>query len=274
MKNWLNDKTVIISGASGGIGFSIAKTLIEKFNCKIIGIARNEEKLLKNLESLGDKKANFSYCLFDVSIKENWINFAKNLEENNIVPDVLINNAGFMLPFTKAENLSFDEIEKITNTNFLSVVYSTKTLLPLIKKSKTPAIINVSSAAGVSAVVGQSMYTGTKYAVRGYTQTLEVENKKMYIAGIYPGFIKTYILKGANGENNNASIIEKMSTPLKKATNKIIRKIKKKRKNIVLGFGGKFLNFGGKHFPTFTSKIMAFVLRKAKLEMMKDLFNE
>ena len=199
MKNWLNDKIVIISGASGGIGFSIAKTLIEKFNCKIIGIARNEEKLLNNLESLGDKKANFSYYLFDVSIKENWINFAKNLEENNIVPDVLINNAGFMLPFTKAENLSFDEIEKITNTNFLSVVYSTKTLLPLIKKSKTSAIINVSSAAGVSAVVGQSMYTGTKYAVRGYTQTLAVENKKMYIAGIYPGFIKTDILMGENG---------------------------------------------------------------------------
>ena len=272
MKNWLQNKTVIISGASGGIGFSIAKTLMEKFNCKIIGIARNEEKLLKNLESLGDKKENFSYHLFDVSVKENWINFAKTLEENNIIPDVLINNAGFMHSFIKAENLSFSEIDKITSTNFLSVVYSTKTLLPLIKKSKTPAIIHVSSAAGVSAVVGQSMYTATKYAVRGYTQTLAVENKKTYVSGIYPGFIKTDILKGANGEDNKASIIEKMSTPLEKATRKIVRKIKRKRKNIVLGFGGRFLNFGGKYFPTFTSRIMAFVLRKSKLDLFKNLF--
>ncbi len=272
MKNWLYNKTVIISGASGGIGFSIAKTLIEKFNCKIIGIARNEEKMLKNLESLGDKKDNFFYYLFDVSIKENWINFANNLEKEGILPDVLINNAGFMLPFMKAEKLSFEEIDEITKTNFLSVVYAVKTLIPLIKKSCAPTIINVSSAAGVSAVVGQSMYTGTKYAVRGFTQALAVENKKIYVGGIYPGFIKTDILKRANDNKNKSSLIEKMSTPLSKATKKIVRKIKRKRKNIVLGFGGKFLNFGGKHFPTLTSKIMAFALKKTKLEMTKNVF--
>ena len=272
MKNWLFNKTVIISGASGGIGFSLAKNLIEKFNCNVIGIARNEKKMLKNIESLGAKKNNFSYYLFDVSIKENWINFAKNLEKNGVLPDILINNAGFMLPFKKAEKLSFEEIDEITNTNFLSVVYGAKTLFPLIKQSNTPTIINISSAAGVSAVVGQSMYTATKYAVRGYTQTLAVENKKIYIAGIYPGFIKTDILKRANDNKNKNSLIEKMSTPLSKATKKIVSKIKRKRKNIVLGFGGKFLNFGGKHFPTLTSKIMAFALKKAKLEMTKNVF--
>ena len=271
MKNWLQNKTVVITGASGGIGFSLAKNLIEKFNCKVIGIARNEEKLLKNLELLGDKKCNFTYKLFDVSKKENWINFANNLEKEGVILDVLINNAGFMLPFDRAENYSYQEIEEITSTNFLSVVYGTKTLFPLLKQSKTPAIINLSSAAGVSAVVGQSMYTATKYAVRGYTQTLAVENKNFYVAGIYPGFIKTDILSRTKGANAN-SIIEKMMTPLPKATKKIIRKIKRKRKNIVLGFGGGFLNFGGKHFPRLTSKIMAFVLKKAKLEMLKNVF--
>ena len=272
MKNWLQNKTVIITGASGGIGFSLAKKLIEKFHCKIIAIARNEEKILKNMELLGDNKTNFSYRLFDVSKKEKWVEFAKELEEKGISPDVLINNAGFMLPFNKAENYTFHDIDEITSTNFLSVVYGVKVLLPLIKKSKTPAIINVSSAAGVSAVIGQSMYTATKYAVRGFTQTLAVENKDVYVAGIYPGFIKTDILSRANDSENKNSLIEKMSEPLDKATKKIIKRIKAKKKNIIVGFGGGFLNFGGKHFPALTSKIMAFALKKAKLEMMKNVF--
>ena len=74
-KNYLYQKTVVISGASGGLGFSIAKSLIEKYDCKIIGIARNEKKILNSIESLGCKKDNFSYKLFDVSKRENWTEF-------------------------------------------------------------------------------------------------------------------------------------------------------------------------------------------------------
>ena len=100
-KNWLYNKKIIISGASGGLGFNIAKTLIEKYNCTVIGIARNENKIKSAMQSLGDKKDKFSYVLFDVSVKENWINFKNELETKGFVPDVLINNAGFMLPFAK-----------------------------------------------------------------------------------------------------------------------------------------------------------------------------
>ena len=64
-KSWLNGKTVVISGASGGLGFSIAKKLIIEYDCKIIGIARNEKKLLTAIETLGEFKSNFSYKLFE-----------------------------------------------------------------------------------------------------------------------------------------------------------------------------------------------------------------
>ena len=134
--NWLYGKTVVLSGASGGIGFNVAKLLIERYNCKIIGIARNEEKIKKAIETLGDKKGNFTYRLFDVSIKQNWIDFYQYLIDNNIKIDVLFNNAGFMLPFTKFENLSDQEIEEIIKTNFVSYVNSTKILLPLLKQSE------------------------------------------------------------------------------------------------------------------------------------------
>ncbi len=273
MKNWLNNKTVVITGASGGLGFSLAKSLITKFNCKVIGIARNEEKLLKNLESLGDKKENFSYKLFDVSKKENWIDFAKSLQDHKINVDVLINNAGFMHPFIKAEKLSFNEIDEITNTNFLSVVYSTKVMLSLIKKSKTPAIINIASSASYSAVIGESMYVATKFAVRGFTKTLAVENKKVYVAGVYPGFIKTDIFSRV-GKTEKKNLIDKVSMPLEKATRKIVKKIARKKRSICTGFDGNSLRIFGTLFPYSFPKTMAKVLKASKLDIMQDLFNE
>ena len=63
-KCWLNGRCVIITGASGGLGFNIAKILIEKFGCTVYGIARNKEKMEKNISTLGDKKHLFHYNLF------------------------------------------------------------------------------------------------------------------------------------------------------------------------------------------------------------------
>ena len=80
-KNWLYKKNVIISGASGGIGFAISKLLIEKYDCNVLGICRNEEKVKKAKSTLGEKADKFSYVLFDVSKKENWALFSQNLEK-------------------------------------------------------------------------------------------------------------------------------------------------------------------------------------------------
>ena len=103
-KNWLNGKNVVLTGASSGIGKEITKILITEFDCLVLGIARNEEKMLKLLEELGENKGKFSYKLFDVSLKENWANFSKSLEKENFKIDVLINCAGVLPNFDKFEN--------------------------------------------------------------------------------------------------------------------------------------------------------------------------
>ena len=273
-KCYLQNKTVVISGASGGIGFSVAKMLIEKYNCKIIGIARNEKKLLTAIETLGEKKSNFSYRIFDVSLRENWQNFAKELTDNNTQIDVLINNAGFMLPFAKYEKYSNAEIDEIVATNFSAYLYSITTLLPLLKQSKTPAIVNVSSAAGLCAVVGQSMYCATKYAVRGLTETLQQEYKKqMYVGGVYPGFIKTDILNRQSESGRKNKLINGLMMPINKATKKIVKGIAKKKKRIVMGIDGKPMAFLGRIFPSLTPTIITKVLKSSKLEMFTDVFD-
>ncbi len=271
-KNWLKNKTVIISGASGGIGFNVSKLLIEKFNCKIIAIARNEIKLNVAKDSLGDKKDNFIPYPFDVSLKENWIKFSEYLTENNLVPDVLINNAGFMLPFLRYENYSDNELEEIIDTNLKSVLYATKILLPLIKRSPTPAIINVASAAGLCAVVGESLYCTTKFAVRGFTETLIQDYKgKIYVAGVYPGFVKTNILNRMSIKDKENSLIQKLMLPVEKASKNIVRGMSKRKTRMVMGFDGRSMSMFGRLFPKFTPSLVRKVLRISKLDIFDDI---
>lgn len=276
MKNKrLNGRTVIITGASGGIGFNVAKILIEQYDCKVLGIARNEEKLLSAKNSLNGKSENFSYFPFDVTDRAKWAEFKEYLEKNEIFPDMLINNAGFMLPFAKFEKYSQEEIDDIIKTDFLSVVVATRTLLPLIKKSDTPAIINVSSAAGLCPVVGESLYCAVKYAVRGFTETLIQDYKKqIYVAGVYPGFIRTNILHRMSVVDKENKLIQKLMMPAEKAAKKIVKGISKKKKRIVMGADGRSMSFFGRIMPSLTPSLVTAVLRKSKLELFGEVFND
>lgn len=276
MKNKrLYGKTVIITGASGGIGFNVAKILIEQYNCKVLGIARNEEKLLSAKNSLNGKSENFSCFPFDVTDRAKWAEFKEYLEKNEIFPDMLINNAGFMLPFAKFEKYSQEETDDIIKTDFLSVVVATRTLLPLIKKSDTPAIINVSSAAGLCPVVGESLYCAVKYAVRGFTETLIQDYKKqIYVAGVYPGFIRTNILHRMSVVDKENKLIQKLMMPAEKAAKKIVKGISKKKKRIVMGADGRSMSFFGRIMPSLTPTLVTAVLRKSKLELFGEVFND
>ena len=230
--------------------------------------------MLAAINTLGDKKSNFSYRLFDVSKKENWQNFYNELIENGTIIDVLINNAGFMLPFAKFEKYSEEEIDEIVKTNFTANLTSVKTLLPIIKKSSTPAIINISSAAGLCAVVGQSMYCATKFAMRGFTETLQQEYKKqIYVGGVYPGFIRTDILHRQSENAKNNKLINKLMMPVEKATKKIVKGISKKKKRTVMGFDVRSMSFFGRIMPKLTPNIITAVLKASKLEMFNEVFD-
>lgn len=270
-KSWLFGKNIILSGASGGLGLAVSKLLIKKYNCKILGIARNEQKLILVQQELGAD--NFSYYAMDVSQRENWFKLKEFIINKQIKPDVLINNAGFMLNFSKFDKYSYEEIDEILETNLKSYINSVKTLLPLIKESKTPAIVNVSSAAGLCAVVGQSLYCATKFGVRGFTETLQQDYKKqIYIGGVYPGFIKTDILNRQNADTKDNKLINWLMMPVKKAAKKVVKGIAKKKKRIIFGFEGNTMNIFGRLFPKFTPSMITSALKYSKLDLFEDVF--
>lgn len=271
-KKWFDDKTIILTGASSGIGKLLATTFIKQHNCKVVGIGRNLQKLNDVKTELGD---NFIIYQSDVSVKENWKGLASYLSENGIQPDILINNAGIMPKFKRADKLSSEDVASVINTNFMSTVYSVEYILPMIKRSDTPAIVNISSAAALLTVCGMGSYCASKSALKSYTEALWVENhKKMYVGLIMPGFIKTDIMRSQNLNEKERKIVNFFSMDANKAVNKIINTISRKKPRKIMGFDARSMNFLYKRFPKMTMKMLTSLFKKIKFTLFEDVFAE
>lgn len=272
---WIDNKTVIITGASAGIGKGIAEQLIKKHNCKVIGIARSKEKTEKFVEELGEYAKNFSYKLFDVSSKENWAEFAEYLKENDIQPDVLINNAGILPKFNKTQNYSIEEIESVMNINFYSAVYSINALLPMILKSSTPAVINVASSAALMSLAGTSTYSASKGALKSFTESLREDLRgKCYVTVICPGFTKTDIFRNQENTGKGEKAINAISTDCDKMVNMIVNGIENKKELMIFGFDAQFMKIFGRITPVTGGRLFSAVMKASKLPLFDNVFKD
>lgn len=272
---WIDNKTVIITGASAGIGKGIAESLIKKHNCKVIGIARSKEKTEKFVEELGDYAKNFSYKLFDVSSKENWAEFAEYLKENDIQPDVLINNAGILPKFNKTQNYSIEEIESVMNINFYSAVYSINALLPMILKSSTPAVINVASSAALMSLAGTSTYSASKGALKSFTESLREDLRgKCYVTVICPGFTKTDIFRNQENTGKGEKAINAISTDCDKMVKMIVNGIENKKELMIFGFDAQFMKIFGRITPVTGGRLFSAVMKASKLPLFDNVFKD
>jgi short-subunit dehydrogenase len=276
---WLNGKTVVVTGASGGMGAGIAATLIKKHDCTVIGVARSESKMLKFIEELGPAYASkFSYKLFDVSVKENWEDFAEELKANGTKIDILVNNAGILPKFKRFDRYSYDEIDKAMNINFYSCVYSTKTLLPMLLESSTPGLINIDSSAALMTLAGTSMYSASKSALKSFTEALRVEFKgKMYVGLVCPGFTKTDIFRNQSQTESNdkgTKIINMISTDCDLMVKMIMFGIEHKSPMQVHGVDAHAMSVFNRLLPVAGSKLFSSVMKLANVDLFADVFRE
>ncbi|MDE6123941.1 MAG: SDR family NAD(P)-dependent oxidoreductase [Eubacterium sp.] len=277
MANWLNGKTCIVTGASGGMGAGIAATLIKKHGCNVIGIARNESKMQRFIEELGPSYAEqFSYKLFDVSKRENWEAFAAELKENGTQIDVLVNNAGILPKFKRFDRYDIDEIETAMNINFYSCVYSIKALLPILLESENGAIINIDSSAALMSLAGTSVYSASKAAVKGFTEALREEFRgKLYVGLVCPGFTKTDIFRNQSTEGEKGQkIIDMISTDCNLMVKMIMFGIEHKQALQIHGLDAHAMSIFGKLLPVNGSRLFSAIMRASDIDIFSEVFKD
>ena len=273
-KCWLNNKTVIVTGASSGIGRGITVKLIKEYNCTVLGVARSEEKMKSLVAELGEYGDRLTYRLFDVSKRDNWKSYAEHLQEKGIKPDILINNAGILPEFKSFERFSAEEFENTIGVNFYGAVYSIKELLPIILESSTPAIINIDSSAALMPLAGTCAYSASKAALKAFTEAVREELRgRCYVGIICPGFTKTDIFRSQNlTEKREEKIIRAVSTSLDYAVKRIIKSIRKRRELTVIGADAQFMKIFGRLMPVKGGRAVSAILKKSGFKLFDGVF--
>lgn len=269
--DWIYGKTVLITGASSGLGRCLTLKLIKEQNCKVIGIGISEEKMLSLKQELTYQSDSFSYFTFDVSVKENWHELANKFMLSNQQVDLLINNAGMLPPFDKFFHYSEEMVEKCMDVNFNGPRYAIKEMMPILRKSTMSGIVNISSSDALAPIVGTSIYSASKAALKAYTEALIGEiGREMYIAYVCPGFIKTDIFRNQYTVSNSR-LIQMASTRVDKVSDKIIKKICRQKSRIIVGKDAKFMNFTSKFFPTLGIKFYELIIKNSKIKMFENV---
>lgn len=274
---WLNGKTCIVTGASGGMGAGIAATLIKKHGCKVIGVARSEPKMKKFIEELGPTYAEqFSYKLFDVSKNENWVEFAEELKEQGVKVDVLVNNAGILPKFKRFDRYDMQEIENAININFYSCIYSIKAFLPMLLESDEPGIINIDSSAALMSLAGTSIYSASKAALKGFTESLREEFRgKVYVGLVCPGFTKTDIFRDQKNEGGKGEkIMNMISTDCDLMVKMIMFGIAHKQALQIHGMDAHAMSVFGKLLPVSGSRLFSAIMKAADIDLFDEVFKD
>lgn len=188
----IENKVVIITGASSGIGEATAK-LLAKQGAQLVLAARREDRLKtlqQEIEQLGGKAV---YQVTDVTDSAQVEELAKLAQDTFGSVDVLVNNAGLM-PLSKLNKNKQDEWNTMVDVNIKGVLYGIGAVLPYMRKQKRGHIINISSVAGHDVMPSSAVYSGTKFAVRAITEGLRKEesvDNNIRATIISPGAVDT-----------------------------------------------------------------------------------
>ena len=202
----LSNQVAIITGASDGLGKALALRLAKE-NVQLALLARSEDKLKALKEEIVSQGGTCEYMVCDITQIEDIKKSIAQIREIFGTIDILINNAGIW-----ARGLLEDHSEKtikdIFATNTIGPIFITKEIIPTFKEKKAGQILNVISIAGVEEVDTYGLiYTASKHAMQGFTDTLKLQLQEsgIKVMGFYPGGMATNIFKaaGINGINPN-----------------------------------------------------------------------
>ena len=278
------DKVAVITGAGSGMGRYLA-ILLAKDGADVCVCDVNEETLNETVAMLRKYNVSVSSHLLDVSDKESIEALPQKVIDQHGKVDLVFNNAG-VTTGSHFKDMDEDNWDWVMGINFDGVINSTRAFIPHLINNSEAAIVNTSSIFGMVAVPGQTVYHATKFAVRGFTESLALEmkqtNPNLQIHCVHPGHIGTNIAATArmsdeDFENTQArSSIFTRNAPKtqqemgelfreggmhpSKAAKIILNGVKRKKSRIFIGLDAKLLDLSQRLFPKHYHKTWPFFM--------------
>ena len=265
MRNALNSKVVVITGASSGIGEAMAK-LYAQMGAKVVLGARSEEKLKELTEQIVAAGGQAAYSATDVTVVEDCKRLIDTAVEAFGGVDVLICNAGISMRAI-FDDVDLSVLHRLMDVNFWGTVYCSKYALPYLQKSKG-SLVGISSVAGLHGLPGRTGYSASKYAMTGLLETIRIENLKkgLHVMVACPGFTASNVRFSAlvaDGSQQGATPREEGKMMTAEQVAKIVaRDIARRKRLCLMEAEGRATHFVKKFAPRFLDKMFYWVMSK------------
>lgn len=267
MSSYFNDKVVVVTGGTDGIGKALVEQLIRE-GAKVSTCGRNHDKLY--LLQTEFPSAGLHTMVADVSSENDCRRFIEITIKVFGGIDVLINNAGISMR-AELKEAAVDVIRKVMDINFFGAVYCTKYALPSLMDRKG-TIVGVSSIAGYRGLPGRSGYSASKHALQGWMEAIRTEllDSGVNVMWVCPGFTTSNIRNAALNKEGKAQgespMDEGKMMSAEECAKKILSAIEKRRRTVVMTFQGKQTVFLNKFFPRLADKFVRnFFYKEGKL---------
>jgi NAD(P)-dependent dehydrogenase (short-subunit alcohol dehydrogenase family) len=267
----MKDAVVVITGAGSGIGQALAVEFAA-LGARVALADVNDTGLQQTLALLGSAQARGYHV--DVSDAFSVEGFANQVAQDYRTVSVLVNNAGVALHGSFAE-ITLEEFDWLMGVNFWGVIYGCKFFLPLLRSASSARIVNISSVFGLIGPPGQTAYSASKFAVRGFSESLreELRSSGISVTCVHPAGIATNIAaKARAGEHTRAEdqamalkVFAKAAqiTP-QQAAHTIVQGILKNKDRVLIGKDAYRMDWTARIFPARAGAMFADYMAKRR----------
>ena len=249
----LAGRTAVVTGAAGGIGRGIALALARR-GCHVALADIDEAALARTTAEIAGQESarslRVSHYRLDMANRAAVAALPAQVMAAHGAVDILVNNAGVALGGTFLE-IAESDFDWLLGINFWGVVQMTRAFLPLLSNSEEARIVNVSSLFGLIAPPGQTAYAASKFAVRGFSESLrhELADTRIGVTVVHPGGIATSIAKNARmpaslsddeAAKRRTFFDSFLTMPPETAGEIIVRGVERRKARILVGSDAKY----------------------------------
>ena len=249
--SFLDEAVAVVTGAGSGMGRCLAQQLAAK-GASLALADVSDAGLDGTIELIQGSHGKVSKHIVNVADEAQVKAFAAAVEQQHGHASVLFNNAGVAL-LGHLDEISLDQFRWLMDINFWGVVYGVMHFLPMLKREKRAHIVNTSSLLGLFGAAGQGAYCASKFAVRGYTESLhhELLGTSVGVTCVHPGFVRTAIAENARvGQRAGAKLRQEslaryekvVRTDAPTAAAKIIRAVELNKPRVLIGPDAYFVD--------------------------------